>query len=345
MAAFVEDTTPWTGGKVTQRSWCVLGNNASPMTYTGTNTWILHEPESQHALVVDPAPAGTHIKHIQQVCADLGVSIAAILLTHTHFDHTEGAADLALATGAPIFVHNVQAYRDYVQEQLSHGEIEAADSIDNLVVLPLEVGEFGETEVFGKLADSEAFGKRAESEGHGKLGRSGGLEKIGESEKLEGFEEGNLPQLSVITLSGHSSDSVALLYKADRSLLVGDVVFRHGPTVVYHPDGILKDYLDSLDTLERIAQDGSVERFLPGHGYPITNMVSCIEATRQHRLVRLQQIEDALEAGIAPAADPLVDAIYRDTDARLRPAALKSVQAQLMYLGFDAGDDLPDYHD
>lgn len=327
MAAFVVDTTPWAGGKVTQRSWCVLGNNASPMTYTGTNTWILHEPESQHALVVDPAPAGAHVKHIQQVCADLGVSIAAILLTHTHFDHTEGAADLALATGAPIFAHNVQAYRDYVQEQFSHGEIGAADSIDNLIVLPLEEGEFGETEVFGKLADSEVFGK------------------IEEPEKLGGFGKGNLPQLSVIALSGHSSDSVALLYKADKSLLVGDVVFRHGPTVVYHPDGILKDYLDSLDALERIAQDGLVERFLPGHGYPITNMVSCIEATRQHRLVRLQQIEDALEAGIAPAADPLVDAIYRDTDARLRPAALKSVQAQLTYLGFDAGDDLPDYHD
>lgn len=327
MAAFVEDTTPWTGGKVTKRSWCVLGNNASPMTYTGTNTWILHEPESQHALVVDPAPAGAHVKRIQQVCADLGVSIAAILLTHTHFDHTEGAADLALATGAPIFAHNVQAYRDYVQEQLSHGEIEAADSIDNLVVLPLEEGEFEETEVFGKLADSEVFGK------------------IEEPEKLGGFGKGSLPQLRVIALSGHSSDSVAFLYKADRSLLVGDVVFRHGPTVVYHPDGILKDYLDSLDALERIAQDGLVERFLPGHGYPITNMVSCIEATRQHRLVRLQQIEDALEAGIAPAADPLVDAIYRDTDARLRPAALKSVQAQLTYLGFDAGDDLPDYHD
>lgn len=327
MAAFIEDTTPWAGGKVTKRSWCVLGNNASPMTYTGTNTWILHEPGSQHALVVDPAPAGAHIKRIQQVCADLGISIAAILLTHTHFDHTEGAADLALATGAPIFAHNVQAYRDYVQEQLSHGEIEAADSIDNLVVLPLEEGEFGETEVFGKLADSEVFGK------------------IEEPEKLGGFGKGSLPQMRVIALSGHSSDSVALLYKADRSLLVGDVVFRHGPTVVYHPDGILKDYLDSLDALERIAQDGLVERFLPGHGYPITNMVSCIEATRQHRLVRLQQIEDALEAGIAPAADPLVDAIYRDTDARLRPAALKSVQAQLTYLGFDAGDDLPDYHD
>lgn len=327
MAAFVVDTTPWAGGKVTKRSWCVLGNNASPMTYTGTNTWILHEPGSQHALVVDPAPAGAHIKRIQQVCADLGVSIAAILLTHTHFDHTEGAADLALATGAPIFAHNVQAYRDYVQEQLSHGEIEAAESIDNLVVLPLEEGEFGETEVFGKLADSEVFGK------------------IEEPEKLGGFGKGSLPQLRVIALSGHSSDSVAFLYKADRSLLVGDVVFRHGPTVVYHPDGILKDYLDSLDALERIAQDGLVERFLPGHGYPITNMVSCIEATRQHRLVRLQQIEDALEAGIAPAADPLVDAIYRDTDARLRPAALKSVQAQLTYLGFDAGDDLPDYHD
>lgn len=304
MAGFIEDATPWSGGKVTNRTWCVLGNNASPMTHTGTNTWILHEPESSAAFVVDPAPCGSHVQHIQEVCADLGVRIAAIILTHTHFDHTEGAADLALATGAPIFVRNTQEYRDYVQEQVREGTIEtisnasntdAVTLLESLDIIELCEGQFGGDHITSAQ---------------------------------------NLPQLEVIEMPGHSSDSVSLLYGADKSLLVGDLVFRHGPTVVYHPDGILKDYLDSLDTLERIAQSGAVERFLPGHGYPITDMVSCIEATREHRLVRLQQIEDALEAGTEPKPDPLVDALYQDTDPRLRPAAIKSVQAQLRYLDY-----------
>lgn len=304
MAGFIEDATPWSGGKVTNRAWCVLGNNASPMTYTGTNTWILHEPESSAAIVVDPAPCGSHVQHIQEVCAELDVCVAAIILTHTHFDHTEGAADLALATGAPIFVRNTQEYSDYVQEQVREGTIKTLSDVSDAdaatILESLDIIELCEGQFAGDHITSAQ----------------------------------NLPQLEVIEMPGHSSDSVSLLYGADKSLLVGDVVFRHGPTVVYHPDGILKDYLDSLDTLERIAQSGAVERFLPGHGYPITDMVSCIEATREHRLVRLQQIEDALEAGTEPKPDPLVDALYQDTDPRLRPAAIKSVQAQLRYLDY-----------
>jgi glyoxylase-like metal-dependent hydrolase (beta-lactamase superfamily II) len=60
------------------------------------------------------------------------------------------------------------------------------------------------------------------------------------------------PEFQVVALPGHSSDSVGLVYPADKSLFVGDVVFNHGPTVVYFPDGNLADYLHSLDVLEQI---------------------------------------------------------------------------------------------
>jgi hypothetical protein len=46
----------------------------------------------------------------------------------------------------------------------------------------------------------------------------------------------------------------------------------------------------------------------------------------------LQQIKDALAAGVARDADALVDAVYVDIDPALREAALRSVQAQLVYL-------------
>ena len=125
---------------------------------------------------------------------------------------------------------------------------------------------------------------------------------------------------------------MGLVYPADRSMFTGDVVFKHGPTVVYYPDGNLGDYMASLDVLERIVKEEGIRVFYPGHGYPITDPLQAIDATRQHRLERLQQIKDALATGVARDADALVDAVYVDIDPALREAALRSVQAQLVYL-------------
>ena len=137
-------------------------------------------------------------------------------------------------------------------------------------------------------------------------------------------------------MPGHSSDSVGLLLCEEQALFTGDVLFRHGPTVVLHPDGDLGCYLDSLDKLEALVRGGQACRFYPAHGYPIEEPLQIIEATRQHRMERLQQVRDAIAKGVPPEPDALFDAVYAGVDPRLKPASVRSIQAQLEYLGYSA---------
>jgi glyoxylase-like metal-dependent hydrolase (beta-lactamase superfamily II) len=68
------------------------------MTLEGTNTWILRAPDSQACIVVDPGPEDED--HLATV-ASCG-PVATILLTHGHYDHSEGARRLADLTRAPV---------------------------------------------------------------------------------------------------------------------------------------------------------------------------------------------------------------------------------------------------
>ena len=97
---FVEDETPWCGGHVSARVRCVRANNPSPMTYVGTNSWIVAEPGAKECVVIDPAPAGEQVQRILATCGEAGLRIGAIVATHDHPDHIEGIPELVAATGA-----------------------------------------------------------------------------------------------------------------------------------------------------------------------------------------------------------------------------------------------------
>jgi glyoxylase-like metal-dependent hydrolase (beta-lactamase superfamily II) len=90
-------------GSGTVRARCVLAPNPSPMTLDGTNTWVVAEPGSATAVVVDPGPdlAG-HLRRVAAQVESAGQRVAEILLTHRHPDHAAGARRLAGLTGAPV---------------------------------------------------------------------------------------------------------------------------------------------------------------------------------------------------------------------------------------------------
>jgi hydroxyacylglutathione hydrolase len=66
----------------------------------GENTFLLRKDGSDRALVVDP---GDEAERILKAAEEMGVTIEAILITHTHFDHIGAVAPLAKATGAPVW--------------------------------------------------------------------------------------------------------------------------------------------------------------------------------------------------------------------------------------------------
>ncbi|HEX6817436.1 MAG TPA: MBL fold metallo-hydrolase [Ktedonobacterales bacterium] len=83
----------------------ILAPNPSIMTGPGTNTYLVRDPASQQtgAVVVDPGPLiAEHLDHIM-AAANAAGGLRAILITHGHADHVEGAATLRARTEAPIY--------------------------------------------------------------------------------------------------------------------------------------------------------------------------------------------------------------------------------------------------
>ena len=68
----------------------------------GTNCYVVRASRaSTEAVVFDP---GGDAADLQRELARLRASVEAILITHGHWDHLGGVADLAESTGAPVYM-------------------------------------------------------------------------------------------------------------------------------------------------------------------------------------------------------------------------------------------------
>lgn len=72
----------------------------------GSNCYILQDEGTGKAAIID---AGEFIDEIKEHIDRIGKeNIVGILLTHCHFDHTMGAAELRDYTGAPLMIHALE---------------------------------------------------------------------------------------------------------------------------------------------------------------------------------------------------------------------------------------------
>ena len=76
----------------------IVAANPGPMTYYGTNTYLIETPDG--IAVLDPGPED-HPEHVEAILHATGPNVALILVSHTHHDHVGAVPALKQATGAP----------------------------------------------------------------------------------------------------------------------------------------------------------------------------------------------------------------------------------------------------
>jgi glyoxylase-like metal-dependent hydrolase (beta-lactamase superfamily II) len=99
MTEFDAQAPPVTGAvqQIAGAVWRIVAPNAGPLTGAGTNTYVVGR---ERPVVIDPGcddPA-----HLERVLATAGGVVERIVCTHSHPDHSPGAAWLRARTGAPV---------------------------------------------------------------------------------------------------------------------------------------------------------------------------------------------------------------------------------------------------
>ena len=105
-----------------------------PLGPIETNCYLVRRAGSAEAVVVDPAADATTIR---LKLASRGARCVAILITHGHWDHLGGVADLAEGSGAPVHMSREEisllenlserapsevVYRNYIPDVLLNGD-------------------------------------------------------------------------------------------------------------------------------------------------------------------------------------------------------------------------------
>ena len=259
--------------------------NPGVMTGPGTNTYLVGDPATGF-IAIDPGPADA--EHLDKLWRAAGGDIRMIVCTHSHPDHSPGAA--------PLQALCVQAGR-------------AAPPILGLPSAPT-------------ARAASAFTPDRALQNNELLALSGQA------------PEGKITHtLQVIHTPGHAANHLCLLLQEDGLLFSGDHILNGSTTVIDPPDGNMADYLDSLDRLDALCAEHSVEFILPAHGHvlggPINGARSAIAKLKAHRLAREAKVLAAMQALPDGSMEDWVQHAYDDVPPRMWPVAQRSLLAHV----------------
>lgn len=273
----------------------LLRPNPSPMTFTGTNTWILGRGA---VAVIDPGP--DRKGHLDELSAALapGERVACILATHSHADHSPAAAGLRAATGAPVLgfgPHGAGISTRMAALAASGADLGGGEGADAAFRPDRTLRD-------GEIVEGEGWRLRAlHTPGHLSNHLCFAVEALESAQDLPGFA---------------------------RPVFTGDLLMGWATTMVSPPDGDMCAFMASLRRLR--AETPSI--CLPGHGLPVRDPIAMIDHQIAHRETRERQILETLRA-MGPAAPAALTArIYADVDPRLHGAAARNVFSHLLGL-------------
>lgn len=106
----------------------------------GTNSYLVWEDDADKAVLVD---AGLNTELILDFIRKEGLGLEAVLLTHGHPDHLVGAADVAEATGADVYLHSIEA--------------KVVEMMPEMILAMLGIDELKTPEEFKPLEDGQVL--------------------------------------------------------------------------------------------------------------------------------------------------------------------------------------------
>lgn len=280
----------------------VICKNPGPFTYTGTGTYIVGRGK---VAVLDPGPKLE--AHLDAVLAALGPDeeITHLVITHTHSDHSPGAAAMKERTGARTYGFG------------PHGKVGPDDPDDKV-----DFSAYFTTE------EKQKYEKEYEDLDPA-LKREGPDLEFRPDERIEDGDELASPEggwtLRPIWTPGHCSNHLCFAFPEEDSIFTGDHVMAWATSVVGPPDGSMADYLRSLRKLLPRTE----ARYWPTHGPAVENPIDYVSSFIAHREDREAQIVGHLTEGPRRIAD-IIPTMYAAYDKRLWYPAAASVYAHVL---------------
>ena len=269
--------------------------NPGVMTGPGTNSYLVGDASTGFT-VIDPGPADAdHLQRLWQAAAHedgAGGNILRIVCTHSHPDHSPGAAPLqALCTGQPPILGMPSA----------HTARAASAFTPDRALLNQELLAHIPRGAQANLAINSAL-----------------IEPVG-----------SLHTLQVIYTPGHAANHVCLLLQEDGLLFTGDHILNGSTTVIDPPDGNMADYMSSLDRLTEACTAHQVQHILPAHGHVMDDALGAIAHLKAHRLKREAKIAAVMQAKPLGSLDDWLPLAYDDVNPRIWPVAKRSLMAHV----------------
>ena len=288
----------------------VVADNPSKFTFKGTGTYLVGRGD---VAVIDPGPRDP--RHMDALVRCLrGERISHILITHTHGDHSPGAAMLKERLGdIPTYAYGPHPLRPEQERAWAERNVDEPD--------PEADAAEREAKLDRQAHDQPQLEEHPDYDFHPTVALRHGDRIDGDG---FGFEALHTP--------GHISNHVCFALHGDRSdrtraVFTGDHVMGWSTTIVPPPDGDMAAYFASL----RLLLDRDDGPYYPTHGPPITAPAAYVQALLQHRIERENQVLEQL--GLGPRSVlTMVKVMYAEVSPLLHRPASRSVLSHLVKL-------------